>query len=231
VQTADDRKETIDLKPSTKKVFLVLAVGLLLTYTQDASAQKNESGTGPRITGARVAREENAMTGSVYATIDGQERKIAEVGIEVLVIEGGRRMVYSGLDGSGGFENEGQSLYVYDPRTDKKRKVMSEYFIVNKITEVTTSRKKTALLVDLTDGGLGASYQAVVDPNRGEVLFRRWAKVISRRGDTIVLGRYKEDDWDKFMQDENAKVRPYRTERYNLNEVRRRKVIFNKRDR
>jgi len=84
-------------------------------------------------------------------------------------------------------------------------------------------------LLDLADGGLGASYQAVVDPNRGEVFFRRWAKVISRRGDVIVLGRYKEDDWDKFMENENAKVRPYRTERYNLNQLLRRRIIFNKR--
>jgi len=218
------------MKSSTKKAILVMALGLLIFYTPAANAQTIKPETSQLITNGRVAREDNAMTGSVYATIDGQERKIAEVGIEVLVIEGGRRMVYSGLDGSGGWENEGQSLYVYDPRTDKKRKVMSEYFIVNKITEVTTSKKKTALLVDLTDGGLGASYQAVVDPNRGEVFFRRWSKVISRRGDVIVLGRYKEDDWDKFMQDENAKVRPYRTERHNLNEVLRRRVIVNKRD-
>jgi len=216
------------LKPSTRVTVLVLAVGLLISYTPEANAQP---GTAQLITKARVAREENQMTGPVYATIDGQERKIAEAGIESLVIEGGRRMVYSGRDGSGGFENEGQSLYVYDPRTNKKQKVMSEYFIVNKITEVTTSRKKTALLVDLTDGGLGASYQAVVDPNRGEVFFRRWAKVISRRGDIIVLGRYKEDDWEKFMENEKAKVRPYRTESYNLNALLGRRVIFNKSDR
>ena len=218
------------MKQPTKKALVILAVVFLMMYAQAASAQPNDLGAAQRITNARVDREENAMTGSVYATIGGQERKIAEVGIEVLVIEGGRRMVYSGLDGSGGFENEGQSLYVYDARTDKKRKVMSEYFIVNKIIEVTTSRNKTALLVDLTDGGLGASYQAVVDPNRGQVFFRRWSKVISRRGDIIVLGRYKEDDWDKFMENENANVRPYRTERYNLNQLLRRKVIINKRE-
>ena len=97
-------------KPSTRTALLVLAAGLLMTYTQGARAQKKEPAAERRITGARVAREENQMTGSVYATIDGTERKIAEVGVEVLVIEGGRRMVYSGLDGSGGFENEGQSL-------------------------------------------------------------------------------------------------------------------------
>jgi hypothetical protein len=220
----------IQVKALKNKALSILALGLLLTCTQAATAQPNEPATSQLITNARVARNENEMTGSVYATIGGKETKIADVGIEVLVIEGGRRMVYSGLDGSGGFENEGQSLYVYDPRTTKKRKVMSEYFIVDKITEVTTSRNKTALLVDLTDGALGASYQAVVDPNRGEVFLRRAAKVISRRGDIIVLGRYKEDDWEKFHENENAKVRPYRTERYNLNALLGRKVIFNKRD-
>jgi len=218
------------MKSSTKKAFLILAVTLLVICTPEAKSQPKDLPTTQHITSARVARHENQMTGSVYATIGGKEREIADAGIEVLVIEGGRRMVYSGLDGSGGFENEGQSLYVYDPRTNKKRKVMSEYFAVNKITEVTTSRKKTALLVDLADGGLGASYQAVVDPNRGEVFFRRWAKVSSRRGDIIVIGRYKEDDWDKCIENEKAKVRPYRTERYNLNQLLRRRVIVNKRE-
>ena len=218
------------MKSSTMTALLILAVAGLVICTPEAKSQPKDSPATQRITSARVARDENKMTGAVYATIGGKEKEIAEAGIEVLVIEGGRRVVYSGLDGSGGFENEGQSLYVYDPRTNKKRKILSEYFIVDKITEVTTSRKKTALLVDFGDGALGASYQAVVDPNRGEVFFRRWAKVISRRGDIIVIGRYKEDDWEKFAENENAKVRPYRTERYNLNQLLRRRVIINKRE-
>ena len=83
----------------------------------------------------------------------------------------------------------------------------------------------------LEDGGLGASYVAVVDPSRGEVFFRRWARILSRSGDTIVLGRYREDDWDKLMAEDAAKVRPYKTERYNLNALLLRRVIVNKSDR
>ena len=41
---------------------------------------------------------------------------------------------------------------------------------------------------------------------------------------------YREDDWDKLMTD-GAKVRPYRTERYNLNSLLLRRVIVNKPDR
>ena len=80
--------------------------------------------------------------------------------------------------------------------------------MVEKVTEVVTSRKKRALLVELEDGGLGASYIAVVDPLRGEVFFRRWAGKLSQRGDTIVLGFYREDDWDKLDNEQGSKVRP-----------------------
>ena len=182
------------------------------------------------ITAARVDKTENDMHGPVYATIGGKEIKIADAGVEAWIIQNGRQLVYSGRDGSGGFENEGMSLHIYDARTARQRKIMSEYFMVDKVTEVTTSTKRTALLVKLSDGGLGASYFAIVDPTRGEVFFRRWALLLSRRGDVIVLGRYREDDWDKLGNDEHAKVTPYRKERYNLNTLLKRGVIHNKRE-
>jgi hypothetical protein len=156
---------------------------------------------------------------------------IADEAVAAWIIQGGRRAVYSGRDGAGGFENEGQSLRIYDARTGQRRKVMAEYYAVDEITEVTTSKNKTALLVEMSDGGLGASYLAVVDPDRGEVFFRPWTKIISRRGDIIGIGHYKEDDWEKFLEDNNAKVTPYKTERQNLNIILRRRVIFNKPDR
>jgi hypothetical protein len=77
---------------------------------------------------------------------------------------------------------------------------------------------------------LGANYVAVVDPGRGEVFFRRWARIVSQKGDTIVLGLYKEDDWDKLNDDQGAKVRPYKRETYDLKSLLKRRVIVNKRD-
>lgn len=167
--------------------------------------------------------------GPLFVTIGGAEQKIAEQAQQAWILSGGRHVVYSSSDGAGGYENEGQSLYVYDVMTRRRKRIMSEYFMVETVEEVMTSRKKRALLVTLEDGGLGASYVAVVDPTRGEVFFRRWARILSRKGDTLVLGRYREDDWDKFMT-EGAKVRPYRTERYNLNSLLLRRVIVNKPD-
>lgn len=181
-----------------------------------------------KITATRVARAEGEMTGAVYVTIDGTEKKIADAGVDSWVIQRGRQVVYSGRDGSGGFENEGMSLHVYEARTGTQRKIMSEYFMVEKVAEAVTRSGRTALLVELEDGGLGASYFAVVDPARGEVFFRRWARLLSRKGDTVVLGFYKEEDWEK-LGEPNARVRPHRTERHNLSALLKR-VIVNKRD-
>lgn len=178
-------------------------------------------------TNVRVDRGEGVF-GPLFVTIGGAEQKIAEQAQQAWILSGGRHVVYSSSDGAGGYENEGQSLHVYDVTTRRHKRIMSEYYMVQTVEEVMTSKKKRALVVTMEDGGLGASYVAVVDPTRGEVFFRRWARVLSRKGDTIVLGRYREGDWDKLMTD-GAKVRPYRTERYNLNSLLLRRVMVNKR--
>ncbi len=204
---------------------LTLALATTLIFAAAAEAQM------PLITKARVEKAGEAFTGPVYVTVAGEEKKIAESALEAWVIRGGRQVIYSGTDGSGGFEDEGQSLRVYDARTGKTRKIMSEYVMVDKITEVTTSRGKTALVVELSDGGLGASYLAVVDPDRGEVFSRDWVKLLSRRGDIIVMGHYKEADWGEMMEPGGArKVKPYKIERRNLSALLRRRVIYNKRE-
>lgn len=215
---------------STGVAVILLALGALWCHTPGAQAQRRARSTTQTqvITSARVALPDGVFTGPLHVTVGGRERKIADAALEAWVIEGGRKVVYSGADGAGGFENEGQSLHVYDAATGKRRKIMSEYYGVTKVTEVKTSSNKTALLVEMADGGLGASYLAVVDPARGEVFFRRWARISSRQGDQIVIGHYREDDWDKLNENENAQVVPYKTERQNLNTILRGRVIYNK---
>jgi hypothetical protein len=215
---------------STKAFTIILALAaVLFCPTRATLAQPTvKTETQPRITSKRMEMPEGAIHGTLYVTIGGKERKVSETALDAWIIQGGRSIVYSGRDGAGGFENEGQSLRIYDAQTGKQRKIMSEYFMVDTVTEVTTSTNKTALLVKLSDGGLGASYLAVVDPSRGEVFFRRWVRLLSRRGDIITIGHYKEDDWNTFIENENAKVKPYKIERQNLNLLLRRRVIFNK---
>ncbi|HEU4714998.1 MAG TPA: hypothetical protein VFS76_25850 [Pyrinomonadaceae bacterium] len=197
---------------------------VILTFVCVVAAQ-----TSQKVTNVRVDLQ--GIYGPLFVTSGGKEKKIADEAQQAWIINGGWQVVYSASDGAGGFENEGQSLYLYDVRTGTRKRILSEYFAVDQIKEVVTSTKKRVLLVDMVDGGLGASYVAVVDPRRGEVFFRRHARILSRKGDIINIGFYKEDDWEKLDSPQNAKVRPYKTERHNLNSLLQRRVIVNKRDR
>ena len=205
------------------KLRMLGAVVLLIVSTVCVFAQSDAQ----RATHVRV--DKAAVFGQLFVTMGGKETKISDDAQQAWIINGGQHVVYSSSKGAGGYENEGQSLHLYDVATGKHRRIMSEYYMVDDVKEVVTSNKKRALLVTMSDGGLGASYVTVVDPWRGEVFFRQWARVLSQSGDTIVLGRYREADWDKLNSGEEAKVRPYKRERYDLKLLLKRRVIFNKR--
>ena len=201
---------------------IVLVVLLIVSaiYAPETNAQTSE----PRVTKVRIAMRN--IYGELFVTIAGTEKKITDQAQQAWIINNGRHVVYSSSDGAGGYENEGQSLHLYDAGTSKHKRIMSEYFMVETVKEVITSNKKRALLVTMEDGGLGASYVAVVDPWRGEVFFRRWARILATKGDTIVLGFYREADWGE----PGRKVRPYKRERHNLRSLLRRPVIVNKKE-
>ena len=189
-----------------------------------------QNSTSQLATATSVRVEKPEIYGPLFVTVAGAEKRVTEQAQQAWIINGGQHVVYSSSQGAGGYENEGQSLHVYDIATGKHRRILSEYFMVDAVKEVVTSNSKRALLVTMSDGGLGANYVAVVDPGRGEVFFRRWARIVSQKGDTIVLGLYKEDDWDKLNDDQGAKVRPYKRETYDLKSLLKRRVIVNKRD-
>ena len=202
----------------------IAAVVLLIFSAVCVHAQSG----GQRVTNVRV--EKQPVFGPLFVTIAGKEKRISEQAQQAWIINGGQHVIYSSSEGAGGFENEGQSLHLYDAGSGKHKRIMSEYFMVDDVKEVVTSNKRRALLVTMSDGGLGASYIAVVDPSRGEVFFRRWARILSHKGDTFVLGLYREGDWEKLISGEGAKVRPYKREQYDVKSLLRRRVIVNKRD-
>ena len=212
------------MKVSQRIVLTMAVVTLLIVPTVYVGAE-NDRSSEQRATNVRI--EMRDIYGSLFVTIGGTEKKITDQAQQAWIINGGRHVVYSSSDGAGGYENEGQSLHLYDVATSKQKRIMSHYFMVQTVKEVVTSKNKRALLVTMEDGGLGASYVAVVDPWRGEVFFRKWARILADKGDSIVLGFYKEDDWAEL---ETRKVRPYKTERQNLNSILVRPVIVNKKE-
>jgi len=210
---------------SCQRTVLTIGVIAVLSVSAVYVAAQNAGSSGQRATNVRI--EMRDIYGALFVTIGGTEKKITDQAQQAWIINRGRHVVYSSSEGAGGYENEGQSLHLYDVDTGNQKRIMSHYFMVQTVKEVVTSKNKRALLVTMEDGGLGASYVAVVDPWRGEVFFRRWARLLADKGDTIVLGFYKEEDWG---EPEASKVRPYKRERHNLNSLLLRSVIVNKKE-
>ena len=211
-----------------KRIEMMIAIVVLLIVTAVYVPARNAQTLKPRATKVRIAMRDQDIYGALLVTIAGTEKKVTGQAQQAWIINGGRHVVYSSNEGAGGFENEGQSLHLYDVDRGNHTRIMSEYFMVETVKEVITSNKKRALLVTMEDGGLGASYLAVVDPLRGEVFFRRWVRILANKGDTIVLGFYRERDWEKL--DAGRKVRPYKRERHNLNSLLLRSVIVNEKE-
>jgi hypothetical protein len=214
-------------------LFLLVLNGL---FPSLGAAEKNESVTKFEI----VRDKETASRGRLVIMVGGKERKIADEAIEAWSINDGKGIVYSGPDGAGGFENEGQSLRLYDVATGKTRKILSEYVSVDALMEVKLGPGETALLLKMSDGGAGASYFAVVDPKRGEVFRRPSAELTELKGNTITLAIYDDNDWFAIKEERGwgeapktvllkpPKIAPLKTESHDLKVILKSKVIQNK---
>ena len=198
----------------------------------------------PVATKFRLEQIEGAGTiaNRLYVTVNGRERKVTNQAVQAWIIDDGKSVAYSWTDGSGGFENEGESLRIYEVRTGRIRKVLSEYMMIIALTPVRLTNGQLALLIKMGDGGLGGSYFAVVDPKRGEVFYRRWAEVTGVNGDRITLAFYDPENWEEINaaragqeEDPNTvisttKVKPIKVERHDLKRVLSLPVLHNKRD-
>jgi len=166
-----------------------------------------------RIEKVRVEHSDNNV-GPLHVSAGGREIRVTDKALNAWIVGGGRQVAYSAPDGSGGYENEGNALHLYDLQGGKERKILSEYFAIDRVTEVRTRNGKTAFLVEMRDGGLGASHVAVVDPRRGEVFIASKARLQDRKGDFLVLGFYRDDDWEVLANGKS--VQPYKVQRYDL---------------
>lgn len=212
----------------------------LLLFPVTVSAQRRQS----IATKFRLEPVEGVpLANRLYITVTGRERKISNRALEAWIIDDGKSVAYSWTDGAGGFENEGESLRIYDVGTGRIRKVLSEYVAIVALTPVRLTTGELALLIKMGDGGLGASYFAVVDPRRGEVFFRRWSEVTQISGDRLTLAFYDPDEWYKITEERAAqdedpnivvsttKVKPIKVERHDLKRLLTMPVLVKKRPR
>lgn len=193
-------------------------------------------------TKAEIKTDENSYNGGkLIVNIGGKKRNISDGVRDFWIVNKGKEVVYSINEMTRGFEGEGESLFIYDVKTGKTRKIMAEYSFVTGLSEVKLSNGAGAFLISMGDGGLGGSYFAVVDPKRGQVLHLNFAELLEVKGDKVKLAIYKTDDWEIINEERNwdetksqsafakpTKVKPEKTETLDLNNILKNKVIVNK---
>jgi hypothetical protein len=133
----------------------------------------------------RVARDTTTFgTGpAVVVTTAGDSIVVADSALHAWTLDG-TRVAVSGLDGAGGFENEGQSLTIVDVASGVRRRVLSDYFPIVKV-EVLRDATLQGLLVHMRDGGVGSLHVTVVDPDRGQVF--RSTNALGRIVGSLIL--------------------------------------------
>jgi hypothetical protein len=142
---------------------------------------------GARATAARVARDTTAYgTGAAWARLAGGDSvRLADSALRVWRVGDGTLVAWSGTDGAGGYENEGQSLTVADLARGTRTRVLADWFTVADVAEARSGEAR-ALLVTMMDGGRGSMHVAVVDPARGTV-FRTMNARGAVQGGRIVV--------------------------------------------
>jgi peptidoglycan hydrolase-like protein with peptidoglycan-binding domain len=116
----------------------------------------------------------------LVARIGGKDVKLADDALMAKIAGNGRYLAWTNPKGSGGYENEGQGLMVFDARTGKTAQVMSEYYMADDIVPTELPDGRTALLVPLSDGGLGLKRLAFVDPTRGVTAYIEGAEIVGK---------------------------------------------------
>ena len=206
----------------------ILQLSLLLTIADAGVAAVAANPCPARPTTLRIGAARVDATrfepGPLVVKLGHEECELAARALRSWIINQRRQLVYSTPEGAGGFENEGQSLRIYDVRTGTQKQILSEYYAIDAVHEVRTESGRSALIVDMQDGGLGASHVAVVDPRKGEVFIANKAKVVRGDGQQLILGFYHDQDWELLAN--GNKVNPYRTKTYHLDDLLKSKPIL-----
>ncbi len=202
------------------KLARLLVSILCLSFASAVSAQRIRSTVRENvITKFRIQPKSG---GPLFVTIDGKERKIAKEAVEAWIIEGGRRLAYTTAEGAGGM-GAGGTLMLFDAQTNQHKKLATSEDDLVDLKEARSGDGKTVLILETSGAENCAPEIMMIDPSRGEVFSESPAQVLSIKGDLMLLGYFKEAEWEKNC--ESKKMKPYKTKSFSLNALLKRSVI------
>jgi hypothetical protein len=165
------------------------------------------SRAGARASSIRVRRDTTSFSigPAVVTFASGDTLVVSDSALRAWRLGDGQWVAVSGLDGAGGYENEGQSLTLIDVERGTRRRVVSDYFAIIGVTLVEDAGKR-ALLVSMRDGGVGSLHTTVVDPDRGQVFRATNARADAIPG-AIVVRSYGDGETPVTAQDARTPLR------------------------
>jgi hypothetical protein len=147
-------------------------------------------------------------TGPLLLThADGRVDTVRVDAVEAWRLADGAEVAWSGRDGGGGYENEGQSLRIAAvDSTSAPRVVVRETFMIDTVEELLDSDGRRLLAVAMRDGGAGMQHLALVNPLRG-VVYRSVRARLAERGDTLVIEHLEPEGSTKPSVVESLSIR------------------------
>jgi hypothetical protein len=145
-------------------------------------------------------------TGAAVVTLmSGDTVVVSDSAVRAWTLGDGSLVAVSGLDGAGGYENEGQSLTVVNLASGERRRVVADYYQIVRV-ELVEQGGHTALLVHMRDGGQGSLHVAVVDPTRG-VVFRTSNAIGRIANGRVLVSGYGDSDTPVDFGDRRVPLR------------------------
>ncbi len=170
------------------------------------------------IESARIDEEAGPMDKPIYATVDGEEIKVADNARKMWLSEDMKTLYFSYHHGRSGFEAEGEGLKRWQPGMDEPELVFDDDEMIVDVKEEKSAEGKTALLVHLENGGAGGSTAVVADPELGRV-FRSTNAMIESLGDGMIkISNYNIDELMNYNEG-GQMPEPTGTSEYSLDEL------------
>ncbi|MCH7904991.1 MAG: hypothetical protein IH944_10555 [Armatimonadetes bacterium] len=155
-------------------------------------------------------------TGSLWVEVGGEENLIADNALSWWTSENRETIYYSYRHGRSGYEAEGEGLMRYDVASKRSDLVFDDDVMILDVLEELTASGRTVLIVEMTDGGLGAPTVAIADPDRGRV-FRENIGSVAHRGDgKVAIATYTAH---AIADSEGVLPEPESTTVYDLDEL------------